>query len=146
MQRKKKPTKKSKDYYIILAAPDDQNLLATSTTLREMNIAFQVVESMSDLEMALLRNSAILGAIITREFLGKNALRTLKKIKNIDPEIPIILATSETSAAFEKKMRQIGIFYYLLSPYDREEFIGMVTALRSQKEKRASVYKSSQSN
>jgi DNA-binding NtrC family response regulator len=146
MRRKKKPIQKSKDYYIILAAPDDENLLATSATLREMNISFQVVDSMSDLQNALLRNSAILGAIITREFLGRNALRTLKKIKSIDPEIPIILATSETSAAFEKKMRQIGIFYYLLSPYDREEFIGMVTALHSQKAKRASVYRNTQQN
>ncbi len=146
MRRKKMRVQDDKNCYIILAAPDDQDLLATSAVIQEMNVSFQVVKSMSDLEKTLLKNGEILGAIITRKFLGKNALKTLKKIKSIDPELPIILATSETNAAFEKKMRQIGIFYYLLSPFDRAEFISMISALRSQRAKRASVYKRSQQN
>ena len=146
MRRKKMQVQDDKGYYIILAAPDDQDLLATSSIIQEMNVSFQVVKSMSDLEKTLLQTSAILGAIITREFLGKNALRTLRKIKSIDPDLPIILATSETNVAFEKKMRQIGIFYYLLSPYDRAEFISMVSALHSQKTKRGRIYKHNQNN
>lgn len=121
------------DDWLILAAPDNQDLVAAAAAIEEMNVSLHVVRDLSQLNSAVSGKRSALGMIVAREFLGDDAPGALGMIKALLPDLPIILAVSETSTAFERSMRQIGIFYYLLSPYDREEFLNVIQALYSRK-------------
>ncbi|MBI4831945.1 MAG: hypothetical protein HY801_10415 [Candidatus Lindowbacteria bacterium] len=116
---------------IILAVSGNQDLIAASAAIREMNIPLQIARDMCELREILLASHNALGVLIAKEFLGEDASAALGGIKRIDPDLPIIIAAAETSTAFEKSAREIGIFYYLLSPCDREEFLSVINALHS---------------
>ncbi len=116
---------------ILLAASDNQELIAISALIEEMDIPLYLVKNVSEITKALERNTKMVGAIIGREFLGEDARAVFKKIKRMAPDLPIVLASSDNDAAFERSIRQMGVFYYLLAPYDREEFLNAVRALHS---------------
>jgi len=145
MRQREKPTRKGNDC-IILAVPENHDLLAASAVIEEMNISLQVVRSVLDLEKAVSRPDGMLGIIISSKFLGENVSTIYRRIKKTTHDIPIVLAASDTDAMFEKTIRQMGVFYYLLSPYDREEFLSVIAALYSHKARRSSAYGANRSN
>ncbi len=116
---------------IILAISDEQILFTMSSTIEKMGVSFSSIAETSELEEILSQNGEVLGAIIEREFLGADAQAALNEIKNIAPKLPIVLAVSDTDLVFEKIVRQIGVYYYLLRPYERKEFLDIVRALQS---------------
>ena len=128
MHPKEKIPESGRDWFI-LAVNGDSDLLATATTFEEMNISLRIVAEMAELEKTLLDNGKPAGAIVSHKFLGAGAPAKLKRIKSIAPGLQLIIAASETSEAFEKAVRLIGIFYYLLAPYEREEFLSVIRAL-----------------
>ncbi|MBI5115630.1 hypothetical protein HZA56_04105 [Candidatus Poribacteria bacterium] len=124
---------------IILAISDNQDLLAASTAIEEMKIPLQIAGNIHELKQILSGGHSALGVLIAKEFLGEDASAALGGIKRMDPELPIIVAAAETSTAFEKSAREIGIFYYLLSPCDREEFLSVINALHSHQTRKCSL-------
>ena len=114
---------------IIIAAKNDRELLAASQIIEEMNIAVQKISDKDDLEQILKNRRDIIGVIISRQFLGDNPFTDLGRIRKLVPDIPVILAASKSSEKFEKNIRRIGVFYYMLEPYDRQEFLSVINAL-----------------
>ncbi len=125
-----KPARDGKDC-IILAIPPGEDRFGASAVIRKMDIPLCVVNEMFEVEEALSNNSGALGVIAAQELLGNDAAKALERIKSIDSELPVVVVASDTNIAFEKTMRHVGIFYYLLSPYDREEFLNVVHSLHS---------------
>ncbi len=136
MQSKKSAPLLEGKNYIILAIPAGENPFEVCTAIKEMEIPLYVAKEMSEIEDTLSDNPGALGAVVAQKFLGDDAPMTFKRIQSIDPELPIVIVASDTNIAFETTMRQMGIFYYLLSPFDREEFLNMVHSLHSHYVKR----------
>lgn len=130
--------KMSKDTaeYIVLAAGGNPEPLAAATIIQEMGLSVIPVSHMDELERTLAGKDEIIGAIISRRFLGENPLACLGKIRRSAPHIPLIVAASKSGETFERNIRKIGVFYFLLEPYDRGEFLDVVSALRSFKSRK----------
>ncbi|NQU07611.1 MAG: hypothetical protein HQ583_03545 [Candidatus Abyssubacteria bacterium] len=139
------PTQDRKDC-IILAIPAGEGLFEVSAGMKEMNIPLCIVQGMCEIEEALSNNLGVLGVVVAQKFLGDDTARAVESIRNIDSELPIVVVASDTNIAFEITMRQMGIFYYLLSPYDREEFFNIVQALHYHNARRSKVRKVGGSN
>ena len=101
-----------------------------------MDIPVFVANGISETETAITENPEVLGVVVAAEFLGTNAAKAFEGMRSIDPDLPIVIMASDTNIDFEKTVRQMGIFYYLLPPYDREEFLKIVCALHSDSTKR----------
>jgi len=140
-----KPARNRKDC-IILAVPPGKDLFGASAVIEEMDISLCVVNEIFEVEEALSNNSGALGVIAAQELLENDAAKALERIKSIDYELPVVVMASDTNIAFEKTMRRIGVFYYLLSPYDREEFLNVVHCLHSHYVRRRKVSEDSRSN
>jgi len=52
---------------------------------------------------------------------GIDGLETISLLKRLNPNLPIIVITGNTSLGTEKKARTAGIFYYFTKPFDMEE-------------------------
>lgn len=49
-------------------------------------------------------------------------LQTVISLKNsYDEKVPVIVIVSDTTPHIEKSVRQLGIFYYMVKPYDLKE-------------------------
>lgn len=129
-------TARNSEDCLIFAAPCTQDLATARTAIEGMQISLQVVRNLKELREAASWGREVLGIIIAREFLGEDVVKALAEIKRIAPLFPIVLAASKTSSAFERSVRRIGIFYYLLSPFDRDEFLSLVYALYSYRTRR----------
>ena len=129
---------------IITVALADQNQKAMSAITREMNIGLLCIEQISELPETMSDSCDVLGLIVSQEALKSDPERSLSKIKNIASDLPIIVAASSTDWELEKVVRRVGIFYYLLEPYEREEFLSAIRALSVNMErKRVPIKKSS---
>jgi CheY-like chemotaxis protein len=52
---------------------------------------------------------------------GMSGIEVIPIIKQVNPHLPIIAITGDTSPETERKVRAEGIFYYFLKPFDLEE-------------------------
>ena len=134
MKRRKEMPESGRDT-ILLAVNGDRDLLATATIFEQMNVSLRIVADMAELERTLTGDGKPAGAIISHAFLNTQSCANLERIKRLAPELRIVIAASQTNAAFERAVREIGIFYYLLSPYDREEYLSVIRALCSEQSK-----------
>jgi DNA-binding NtrC family response regulator len=121
---------------IIFVALADQCREAMSEIVREMNIGLLCIGQISELPETMLDSRDVLGLIVSQEALKLNPERSLSKIKNIASDLPIIVAASMTDWELEKVVRRVGIFYYLLEPYEREEFLSAIRALSVNRERK----------
>ncbi len=56
-----------------------------------------------------------------------NELRTVISLKNsYDEKVLVIVIVTDTTVHVEKSVRQLGIFYYMVKPYDFKELIGVL--------------------
>lgn len=138
--RREIKTRENGNGSVVIAAGDNQELLAAAEILKKMKISVLSVSKIGGLEETFINGDRIIGIIVSRQFLGQNPFSNLGKMRNFAPNTPVVVTASKSSEKFEKNIRQIGVFYYMLEPYDREEFLGVITALldfkaRNNKEK-----------
>ena len=68
--------------------------------------------------------------ILDDDFITPNTEKLLSSIKKVNPKLPIIFITSNTSLEFGRTINSIGVKYYLMKPLsdeDLNEFITSVT-------------------
>lgn len=68
--------------------------------------------------------------ILDDDFIKPNSEKLLSSIKKVNPKLPIIFITSNTSLDLGRAINSIGVKYYLMKPLsdeDLNEFITSVT-------------------
>ena len=68
--------------------------------------------------------------ILDDDFITPNTEKLLSSIKKVNPKLPIIFITSNTSLELGRAINSIGVKYYLMKPLsdeDLNEFITSVT-------------------
>lgn len=88
--------------------------------LQNWGYATRSVYTREDLVKEIESNPISL-AIIDTDIDEQLGAETLKEIKRIDPDLPVIMTSSDDSLETEVAIRKLGVFYYCLKPYDPEE-------------------------
>lgn len=108
---------------------DEQRLI--ERTLNELNVQVNVVQSYKKAIQQLIKHKSRL--VILNCFDRKDDLHvveTVKIMKNLNPELPIIAISEETSLEAERELRKEGIYFHITTPVDecelREVLIGAI--------------------
>jgi len=83
--------------------------------LGEENCEIQVVESGSEVIRRLLRQKFNL-LFLDIYMGGMDGLEAIPLIKEIDPDLPIVVVTGDLSTQTKNKIQALGIFDYLTKP------------------------------
>ena len=59
---------------------------------------------------------------------GINGVQVLSMVKNLDPDLPVIVITGDSSIDLERKIRSLGVFYYLIKPFKMEELREVISS------------------
>jgi len=55
-----------------------------------------------------------------------NGVQVLSIVKNMLPQLPVIMITGDTSLELERTVRSYGVFYYLMKPHGKKELAEVV--------------------
>lgn len=67
-----------------------------------------------------------------------NGKQLLAIMKNIHPQVPLIVVTGDNSLELEREIRTYGVFYYLIKPFSAEEVTEVIRSAVSRKIKHTS--------
>ena len=73
--------------------------------------------------------------IVDDDYLKPNSVEILESIRNVNKEMKIIFASSDSSLELGKKVSQLGIYYYAIKPIDESEFKELLDSLLNTKSK-----------
>ena len=73
--------------------------------------------------------------IVDDDYLKPNSVEILESIRNVNKEMKIIFASSDSSIELGKKVSQLGIYYYAIKPIDESEFKELLDSLLNTKSK-----------
>ena len=73
--------------------------------------------------------------IVDDDYLKPNSVEILESIRNVNKEMKIIFASSDSSLELGKKISQLGIYYYAIKPIDESEFKELLDSLLNTKSK-----------
>ena len=119
--RRKKKIKRRETIYSILVADDDKFFRdRLRDTFEKAGYRIQTVESGTAAVRKVLKETIHL-LILDIYMAGMDGFETISLLKRINPSLPIIVITGNTSLDVERKTRDKGIFYYFTKPFDMEE-------------------------
>lgn len=88
---------------------------------------FDVVEAESgDVAVAVARTDAFDVAITDLKMPGMSGLETLTALKQIDPSLPVIIASGFLSEEVAVECSSLGALAYIRKPFDLEDLLSLV--------------------
>jgi len=103
-------------------------LSAENLTVYTASIGSEVIQK--------IQNTRIKVLIMDVELKGMKAYEIIPIVKKIDPELRIIVTSSDNSLDLARKIRAKGIFFYALKPLDLEEIkLAVYDALKNSQKK-----------
>jgi len=118
--RRKKKIKRRETIYSILVADDDKFFRdRLRDTFEKAGYRIQTESGTAAVRKVLKETIHLL--ILDIYMAGMDGFETISLLKRINPSLPIIVITGNTSLDVERKTRDKGIFYYFTKPFDMEE-------------------------
>ncbi len=126
----------SKEPTVVLAAEEsDADLWSIQPFIQQCGISVVSLFSGDELLTGLEEHSieptvVLLSATCTNGRVSD----TISRIKEMDHDIPVVIATNKNDCELEREVRCAGIFYYLTLPAERDEIEQVIlSALRAGK-------------
>lgn len=114
--------------HTVLIADDDKFFRDTlAMTLQQFGYDIIAVSNGND-AVRHVQETAYEALILDAHLEGINGVQVLSLVKNLDPELPVIVITGDSSIELERKIRTFGVFYYLLKPFKMEELREVITS------------------
>ncbi len=105
---------------ILLAGSDTEEMAALRECLSPAPWELRTVEKHEEvIEMIRAGRADVL--ITGIDVLGMKAYDLIPEVKKLGSNIPIIVACADPSLDLARKIREFGIFFYLMEPFDPEE-------------------------
>jgi DNA-binding NtrC family response regulator len=105
---------------ILIAYQDDLWTRSLSSFFHGMGYKVETTKVMSEM-IRRIRKANIHVILIDDEIEGVKACDVVPVLKNINPELQIIVISSEESIGLVKRLRGAGIFYQAMKPIDLGE-------------------------
>jgi len=119
--------------FSVLVADDDQLIrrLLQEALVREGYEVKTAESGVMAIKKVLKQNVDAL--ILDIHIAGMTGIEVIPIIKKVNPYLPIITITGDTSLEIERKVRTEGIFYYFVKPFDLEKMKRVVKSALSYK-------------
>lgn len=118
----------------ILIADDDRFIRdSLPRILKEENCQIQVVESGSEVIRRLLKQKFNL-LFLDIYMGGMDGLETILLIKEIDPHLPIVVITGDSSTQMKSKIQALEVFDFLTKPLNPLKVKNIIKAFSSGQE------------
>jgi DNA-binding NtrC family response regulator len=105
---------------ILLASSNAHEIAALRECLSSRNWRIEAVTEHEEVIRRIRSGDA--DVLITGiDVLGMKAYDLIPKVKKLRNDIPIIVASADPSLESARKIREFGIFFYLMEPFDPEE-------------------------
>ena len=105
---------------ILIADIDDATRLSLSIFLVKDGYKVETAQFGSEV-IQKVQNMSIDLLIMDVELSGMKGYEIVPILKKIDPKLPIIIMSSDSSLELAKKVRETEIFFYAIKPLDFEE-------------------------
>lgn len=105
---------------ILIADIDDATRLSLSIFLVKDGYKVETAQFGSEV-IQKVQNMSIGLLIMDVELSGMKGYEIVPILKKIDPKLPIIIMSSDSSLELAKKVRETEIFFYAIKPLDFEE-------------------------
>jgi DNA-binding response OmpR family regulator len=105
---------------ILLAGSNSDQMVAICQSLFSEGYQVTTVDSRGELFGKLKAGQAEV-LILGVDVLGTKAHELIAQIRRLGCRIPVIVASADPSVELAQKLREIGIFFYLMEPLDSEE-------------------------
>lgn len=113
----------------ILVADDDKFIrLLLKKILKKHNCLLETVESGSEVLRKMIKQKFNL-LFLDIHMGGMSGLESIPLIKEIDPDLPIIVMTADPSVELENKTRSLGVYKYFRKPLDLSRIEKIVSQL-----------------
>ena len=107
---------------ILAARPGDSEFRQLEPLVKKCGVMVMTILSEFLLFEVLPRESLRPSVIIASSTFPDEALpQTIRRIKQIDGTIPLVVATAENADEMERQVRCAGIFYFMMLPAHSEE-------------------------
>jgi two-component system, NtrC family, response regulator len=107
----------------ILIVDDEKNYLTILSAILEEE-GFEVLTALGGREALEVHKSADLDLILTdMKMPGMDGIELLENIKDIDPDLPVIMMTAHGTVDKAVEAMQKGAYTYILKPFDNERLI-----------------------
>ena len=90
-----------------------QILIRDGYKVETARLASEVIQRVQNADIGVL--------VMDVDLLGMESHEIIPIIKKIDPAIPIVVMSSNSSLELARRVRKEGIFYYAVKPLDPEE-------------------------
>lgn len=110
----------------VLIADDDRFVRQLlREVLQEADLEIQAVESGSEVLRRVIRQKFDM-LFLDIYMAGMDGLEVIPLIKEIDPQLPIVVITGDVSAAIRSKTKALGVDYHLTKPLNPVEVKNLV--------------------
>lgn len=102
----------------VLLVDDEPELLRTLKDFLEIRGSSVITAASGEEAVAVLRHAAPTLVLLDIKLGGMDGLLTLKKIKELQPHVPVIMATAVEDQELMTQAFALGAYEYLLKPYN----------------------------
>ncbi len=105
---------------ILLAGSDSQQMVSICQCL--FSDAFKVTTAQTYEETVERIKGGQVDVLITGvDVFGVKSYELISQIRRLDGNIPVIVASADSSVELAQRLREVGIFFYLMEPFDQDE-------------------------
>ncbi len=123
--RRLKPNEDREARWVLVADRDPQAALHLASYFSRRG--FRTYHTTQGEEAMLLANSRrILLAVVDVSLLDMSGHALAQRLKEIDPELPVLMTSGDYAPELEAAARRVGILYYAHKPADYELIGGVV--------------------
>ena len=114
----------------ILFVEDEADLVTIITdTLQKLKANFETAEN-GEIALQKFKDINDFDLIVTDINMPvMNGLELIKHIKEIRPEMPVIIMSAHTEPEYIKSAEELGVDNYLLKPFDFIKFINLISQM-----------------
>jgi CheY-like chemotaxis protein len=105
---------------ILLAGSNSEQMVSICQSLFSEAYQVTTVDNRGELFGRLKAGQADV-LILGVDVLGVKAYELIARIRRLGCRVPVIVASADPSIALAQKLREVGIFFYLMEPLDGEE-------------------------
>jgi len=105
---------------VLVADADEKSRVSVVKFLLKENLAVDTTSMASEV-IQKIQNKKIDVLVMDVELRGMKGYEIIPILKRMDPELCIIVTSSDTSLDLARKIREEGIFFYAVKPLDLEE-------------------------
>ena len=114
----------------ILFVEDEADLVnIISETLNKLKANFETAEN-GKIALQKFKDIGDFDLVVTDINMPvMNGLELIKNIKEINPEMPVIIMSAHTEPEYIKSAEELGVENYLLKPFDFIKFINLISQM-----------------